>query len=222
MFLESICNCLLGHKGPQTFTRLFSFHAGNAGKRDILKNQRIHYPSIIVIDENNNRLGPLNPRQYLATLDLKKYDLVLVNPKNVPPLARLIPRAMAVEQERRQEEIRSLERRKTRMKEVQFGSSIGEHDRRIRLDHLCEFLEKAYRVKMVVESKGVSKRNPIIKEQLQSSLMSHLREKYGKDLQVISPTESLYGKLTTVLSLATAKPPATKNNKDEIEENKDS
>lgn len=174
-----------------------------------LKNEAIKAPQVLFIDENNLRQGIHSPCDLLAKLDRRRYDLVLVNPNHSPPIVRPIARSVTFHRRQAQEEAASRERLRRREKEVRFGCSMAERDVEIRLGKVTELLRKAYRIRMVVEMRGV-KADVMGRERMQRVVMGRLRERFGGDLIVMSPPESLSGSIVTVIYCASAKAPQTK------------
>lgn len=178
-----------------------------------LTNEAIKVPRILLIDDKGEREGPMSPAAALSRLDRRHFDLVLVNSTHEPPIAKAVSRSRDYQRLRNQAEGQLLERMKRREKEVRFGTAMAEHDIGIRMRKVEQLLEDAYRVKLVVEGghRRAGMGGPTEgKERMHRGLMDALRERYGKNLVVMAPPESLFGNLVTVLHHATAQPPSTK------------
>lgn len=183
------------------------------GLNNFLTNESIKLPQILLINEKGEREGPMSPTMALSRLDRRQFDLVLVNSTHEPPIAKAVSRSRDYQRLRNQAEGQLLERMKRREKEVRFGTAMAEHDIGIRMRKVEQLLEDAYRVKLVVEGghRKAGMGGPMEgKERMHKDLMDTLRERYGKNLVVMAPPESLFGNLVTVLHHATAQPPSTK------------
>lgn len=184
--------------------------------REPLRNEAIQVPEIMFITADNVRQGPMAPSAILATLDRRRFDLVLVNPTHTPPLAKALPRINVYQRASQTATASTLQRLRQREKEVRFGTSMAPHDREIRLGKVRELLRRAYRVRLVVEARGrgaggaMGRVAVMARETMYRELMETLKREFAKDLMVLTPPESLGGSLMTVIYSASATPPSTK------------
>lgn len=169
------------------FSRLYS----------VVKNEAILLAQVLYIDENNNRQGTFNPTELLQRIDRRKYDLVLVNAEHTPPIVRPLPRSSPIPTVRRQA---------IREKEFHFGTTMGKSDRDRRTERVGELIEKAYRIKLVVEGRKGEK---VGREVVMRELINEMRVRFGRDLMVTTP-EMVSGSITCTIYNSKAKPPSTK------------
>lgn len=176
----------------------------------LLKNDDItrKFAMVMLVDDKGTRQpAPVSPATILSTVDRHRYDLVLVNAGHEPPLVRLRPRSAGYERERVQEAAASLQRLRTREKEVRFSLVMAPADRERRLDKARELLAGAYRVRLLVEGGGRDGTSNVQgREQLGRSLLAVFREAHGKDLSVICPPETGVGHWTVTIQSASAEP----------------
>lgn len=185
----------------------------------IRKNDQIKAKSVIYIDPTGKRFDAQSVHHLLKTIDLKQWDLVEVNSSHVPPICKLVSKSESFKRQKAAEEAATRQRLKNREKEIRFGTSMAQHDFNIKLTRVKEILEKAFRVKVVVEPKGAINRSPIAKEQLWRRVLDDLAGQYGKNLVIISAPALELRSLVAVVALANAKPP--RNDSDKIESDDD-
>lgn len=178
------------------------------------KNEFITAKDIFYIDENGIKQGIKPLKEVLGQLDKKSYDLIEVNSEHSPPICKLVSREHTYKRLQSLEEAAMRERYKLREKEIRFGTSMADHDYAIRLRRTSEALEKAFRVKVVVEPKGVLGREALSKEKFWKKIFDDLLLKYGKDLSLVSAPQVEFKNLTATLALLGAKPSALASKED--------
>lgn len=183
------------------------------------KNELINQREILYIDEAGVKHGVQSLRDVLSRIDRKAFDLVEVNSEHSPPICKLISKVQTFKRLQSMEEAAVRERYKLREKELRFGTSMAEHDYAIRMRRASEALERAFRVKVVVEPKGVLGREALSKERLWKKIFDEMVGRYGKELSLVSAPQVEFRNLTATLALLGAKPPsfAAKKGEDEVD-----
>lgn len=194
-----------------TVCRHFSRPAGQSGPL-IRKNDQIKAKNVIYIDPTGKRFEAQNVHHLLKTIDLKQWDLVEVNSSHVPPICKLVSKSESFKRQKSIEEAATKQRLKNREKEIRFGTSMAQHDYDIKLNRVKEILEKAFRVKVVVEPKGAINRSPLAKEQLWRRIIDYLAGQYGKNLVIISAPALELRSLVAIVALSNATPPSIEKN----------
>lgn len=169
-------------------------------------NEAIKSSRIIFIDENGTRHVDQVVPTVLRRIDRKLYDLVEVNSSHSPPICKLVSKTEAFRKQRAIDEAATKQRLKNREKEFRLGTSITEHDYQIRMHRIQETLEKSFRVRVVVEPKGVVNKSPIAREQLWKRVLDELVSKYGKTLNIICPPQIEMRSLAATVALTNWKP----------------
>lgn len=169
-----------------------------------LKNAEIasHYPLIQLIDLQSQRHAATSTASILAALDTTRYDLQLVNTSVDPPIAKVVDRAQEISKARTQKSAAALQKRlamaRSVGKEVQFGTSITAHDFGTKMAKVAELLRKGFRVRFVIEPKGVMARQAGQKEQMHARIVQCL-EAEGICFEVVEPAQLLSNRLTFAL-----------------------
>lgn len=197
-----------------TSCRHFSRPASQSGP-SIRKNDQIKAKTVIYIDPTGKRFDAQNVHHLLKTIDLTKWDMVEVNSSHVPPICKLVSKSESFKRQKSIEEAATKQRLKNREKEIRFGTSMAQHDYDIKLNRVKEILEKAFRVKVVVEPKGAINRSPLAKEQLWRRVIDDLAGQYGKNLVIISAPALELRSLVAIVALSNAIPPSIDNSKTE-------
>lgn len=162
-------------------------------RRQYKTNQDIRDPEIRLVGEDFERISKVANRQvepgiyptrqvisWARDLDL---DLVMISPKAVPPVCKIIEfNKFLYEKKKREKEIKA-KTVKTVVKEIRFGPNTDEHDFAFKLRHARKFLEEGFKVKAYVHFRG---RTIIYKDRGQLLLL-----KLSQELQDLGATEHL-------------------------------
>ena len=136
-----------------------------------LTNSAIKARRILLIDENGINKGEAELQSVLQELDTKSFNLVQVSQTEKLPVCRIEKLKNPLEQKRELKRREQVVRIANKEKEVQLGTSISEHDLEIKLKRMDGFLQKGYRVKVVIECKGLSE-NPRSVDDMQNMILS--------------------------------------------------
>lgn len=128
--------------------------------KDVPINERIRVRQVRLIDEEGNQVGVVDTREALRMAQEREYDLVLVSPNAVPPVARLLDYGKwRYEQQQAEKEARKKAKR-TEVKSIKFRPKIDEHDYQTKLGHVRRFLEEGHKVKITIMFRGREMAHP--------------------------------------------------------------
>ena len=103
----------------------------------------------------------------------EKLDLVMISPKAVPPVCRIIEfNKFLFDKKKKEKEIKA-KTAKTVIKEIRFGPNTDDHDFDFKLRHATKFLEEGAKVKAYVHFRG---RTIVFKDRGQLLLLKFLKE----------------------------------------------
>lgn len=122
--------------------------------KEHLINEEITVSEVRLVGEEGEQLGivPIHTAQELSIE--KGLDLVMIAPKAVPPVCRLMDYGkFRFEQEKREKEAKK-KQQIVEVKEIQLSCSIGDHDFQTKLNHATRFLKSGNKVKVCVRFKG--------------------------------------------------------------------
>jgi len=156
-----------------------------------------------LIDENGAQVGILDTREALRIAREREYDLVLVSPNAVPPVARLLDYGKwRYEQQQAEKEARKKTKR-TEVKSMKLRPKIETHDYNTKLGHIRRFLEEGHKVKVTVMFRG--------REMSHQELGYRLLERIAKDLEGVGFVEmrpEMLGRDMNMVMAPGAKPSA--------------
>lgn len=107
-----------------------------------------------LIGVDNEQIGIVHIDKALAMAAQSGYDLVSVADKADPPVCRLMNFGKYVYEKNKREREQKRKQSVQKIKEVKFHANIDPHDYGIKLNHILEFLEKGYRVKISLFFRG--------------------------------------------------------------------
>jgi len=118
-------------------------------------NSNIPYNSVRVVG-NEGQLGVYKIGDAIQLAEKQGTDLVVINAKSEPPIAKLLDaNKYFYEQQRREKEAAKKQREnQIVIKEMQFRLGIGDNDFDTKLKNIEKFLSKGNKVKCVIRYKG--------------------------------------------------------------------
>ncbi len=117
-------------------------------------NERIRAPEVRVIGPNGEQLGIVSVKNGLDLANKYELDLVEVASQVKPPVCRIMDFSKyKYEQEKREREAKK-HQKQFQVKEIRVKPNIEEHDYKIKLKHLVEFLKEGNKVKISLMFRG--------------------------------------------------------------------
>lgn len=129
------------------------FRKRNTVKKQV--NEFITYNNLRVIGEQG-QLGIMSKNRALDIAHSNKIDLVIINEKSDPPIAKLTNANKYFYEQKRKEKETAKKQRENQivLKEMQFRLTIGDHDFDTKIKNIEKFLSKGNKVKCVIRFKG--------------------------------------------------------------------
>jgi len=118
-------------------------------------NKRIRSQELRLVGDNVEA-GIYSLSEAMDIADGLNLDLVEMNPKAEPPIAKVIDYDKFLYNEKRAKQDREKKQRESRVitKELRFGPNTDDHDFQFKLKHAEKFLKEGNRVKAYVHFKG--------------------------------------------------------------------
>jgi translation initiation factor IF-3 len=117
-------------------------------------NQDIRARQVRVIDPEGNQIGVIPIEQALAAAAEFGLDLVEVSPNADPPVCKIMDYGRyRYEQTKKKHEAKK-KQASFKLKEIKVRPKTGEHDLKVKVDHIKEFLSKKDKVKVTVMFRG--------------------------------------------------------------------
>ena len=117
-------------------------------------NDRIRYPQVRVLDENNEQMGIMPTREAIGMAQDRGYDLILVAPQAQPPVCRIMDYGKFKYEKSKREKEKKNKSAANELKMVRLHPRTGVHDREILTKHSERFLRSGHKVRVVCQFKG--------------------------------------------------------------------
>jgi translation initiation factor IF-3 len=132
-------------------------------------NDRIRFPQVRVIDDQNAQLGVLNTRDALELARERDLDLIVVAPQAQPPVCRIMDYGKFKYEKSKREKEAHKKSASTEMKMVRLKPVTSEHDRDVLVNHCDRFLRHGHKVRVICRFQGRQNAHPEIgRQQLQA------------------------------------------------------
>lgn len=175
------------HKPDNTQKRYFS-------------NEAIKFPQLRVIGADGENLGVLNSRDALQKAIELDLDLVLINPKAEPPVAKIVNFGQFKYQKEKEDRIKKAQSHVTEVKGVRLTPRIAQHDMETRVRQSIGFLERGDKVQVEVLLKGRDKAHPEIVEAVVRSFIAKVKETV--ELRIDQDVQRQGNKFTAIFAKA--------------------
>ncbi len=117
-------------------------------------NDRIRYPQVRVLDENNEQMGIMPTREAIGMAQDRGYDLILVAPQAQPPVCRIMDYGKFKYEKSTRDKEKKNKSAANELKMVRLHPRTGSHDREILVKHSERFLRSGHKVRVVCQFKG--------------------------------------------------------------------
>jgi len=115
-------------------------------------NEKIHTPSVRLINENGDQVGIIPTEKALEMAQTVELDLVEVAPEANPPVCRIMDYGKYKYRQKKRSQQRATHRQQLKMLRVR--PKTEEHDLLVKVRKAREFIEKGHRVTITVQFKG--------------------------------------------------------------------
>jgi translation initiation factor IF-3 len=160
-------------------------------------NMQISAPEVRVIDENGSNMGVLPTAQAVSIAQERGYDLVEVDPRPQPPIAKILNLGQFKYEKEREARKQKSKAKQIEVKGIRLSPRIGAHDLETRLRLAEKFLEEGDKIRVEIILRGREKAHADLARGVIESFVEQLRRKYG--LVVEQPVQNQNGQLTTIL-----------------------
>ena len=153
-------------------------------------NERIKFPQVRVVDQDNNQIGVMATREAIDMARDKGLDLVLVAGQAQPPVCRIISYGkFKYEQSKKKAAPKGKE-----LKMVRLHPRTGPHDRDILVRHSERFLREGHKVRVLCQFKGRENAYPELGKAQMDAIADGLKEvgtvegtvtKQGRDMTMM-------------------------------------
>ena len=167
-------------------------------KRTYFFNLGITVPEVMVLDNDGKNLGVMKPGEGLRLAQEQELDLVLINPKSTPPVAKIIDFGQFKYQQEKEERLKLAHAHVTEVKGIRLSLRISPHDMENRQNQTIEFLNSGDKVKIEIFLKG--------REMQQKPMARAVIEKFINNVNAALPVrqdqeiEYQFNKVTAIIA----------------------
>lgn len=150
-------------------------------------NEKIKAETVLIVDENNERIGPLAVPEAVALAKERGFDLVEVSPKAEPPVCRFIDFGQFKYQKEKEARKQKAQSKEVEIKGVRLSVRIGDHDLDVRRQQAKKFLEKGNKIHIELRLRGREKAHKDMAEAVIQRFVELLKQdfplKYEQTIQ---------------------------------------
>lgn len=122
-------------------------------KNKFILNEQIREKTLLVIDENGNKLGEMTTKEALEIAKSKSMDLVQFSSGD-RPTAKIIDYGKFIYEQKKKNKESRKNQVQIKNKEIKVKPQIGIHDLEVRVKNALEWLESGHRIRFVVLAYG--------------------------------------------------------------------
>lgn len=163
-------------------------------------NELIRFPEVRVIDENEVHLGVMPTTQAIQTAKERELDLVVIQPKAEPPVARIVEFGKFKYEQEKEARKQKAKQKTVEVKGIRLSVKIAQHDIDVRKEQAKKFLDQGDKVKVEIILRGREKRFSDIAGQV----IQHFIIELGKEvpIKIDQPLTKQGGQLTSIVNKA--------------------
>ena len=153
-----------------------------ANTKTFLSNRKILVPEVFLIDENSENVGNIATSKALAMAEESGLDLVMVNPKADPPVAKILNLGQLKYEAQKKAHKERVMQKKIDTKGIRLSVRISEHDFGFRLNQAIKFLTKGDKLKIELILKGREKQHPEKAREIINKFVDNLKKTENLDI----------------------------------------
>ena len=167
-------------------------------KKVFFHNEGISAPEVLVLASDGHKLGIMKVSEATRLAREEELDLVLINPKSEPPVAKIADFGQFKYQQEKEDRIRQAHAHVTEVKGIRLSLRIGAHDAEIRKTQTIKFLNEGDKVKVEIILRG--------REMAQKTLARTVVDNFIKGVNAVLPVrtdqeiESQFNKVTAIIA----------------------
>lgn len=123
-------------------------------------NRQIRASEVFLIDENGEKLGPTAIAEAMRLAQESGLDLVEVNPKAEPPIAKIMDYGQFKYEREKKAHKQKVQQKKVDTKGIRLSVRISKHDFALRVEQALKFFKKGHKLKVDLILKGREKAHP--------------------------------------------------------------
>ena len=162
-------------------------------------NQSIKADAVFLIDENNEAIGKVSLEEALRLANEAELDLVEVNPKAKPPVAKIANFGQLKYEKEKLVHKQKMQQKKVELKNIRLSFRISDHDFDFRVAQAEKFLAKENKTKIELILRGRERQYPKKAAEMVNKFLAKLQEKDNLNIEIEQPLTNQGGRLTMIL-----------------------
>jgi len=159
-------------------------------------NNRIRVPQVRLIDETGKFLNVVNVEEALSLARSKGLDLVEINPKENPPIVKIMDFGQFRYEETKKEKDKNKNVKKRGLKTIRLSLRTGKHDLEIKVGQASKFFQEGHKVRFEMLLRGRERMHRDLAEKTINELVKSL----GENMIIEQPLSQQGGKLNIILT----------------------
>jgi len=141
-------------------------------------NRQIRAKEVRLIDETGKQVGIVPLEEALRMAEEKGLDLVEIAPQANPPVCKILDYGKFIYEQKKKEKTARKKQREhaIEVKDIQLSTRIDEHDLKVKLKHMREFLEDGDKVRVRIKFRGRENIRPELGDKLVHRIMEELSD----------------------------------------------
>lgn len=162
-------------------------------------NAQIRVPELSVINEDGENIGTIETSVALQMAVDAGMDLVEVNPKGNPPVAKIMDFGHFKYEREKKAHKQKLQMKKVDTKNIRLSVRISEHDFDFRLNQAEKFLAKDNKLKIEIMMRGRERQHPQKAMESINRFIDNLKAREGLNIEVEQPLTRQEGRFNIIL-----------------------
>jgi len=176
------------------------FHRTEAKEQIFFKsNAQIKAPEVFLIDETGESIGVMDTAEAIARAKELDLDLVEVNPKGNPPVAKIVDLGQLKYEREKKAHKQKMQQKKVEIKAVRLSFRISDHDTELRLNQSIKFLSKGDKLKVELLLKGREKQYPQKAAEIMNEFINKLKAVPDFNIELEQPLTKQGGRFTMIV-----------------------
>ena len=159
-------------------------------------NEMIRIPNVLLIDEKGNNLGVMPTHQALQKARDVGLDLVEVNPKEKPPVCKIMDYGKVKYEKEKIAHKQKIASKKIEIKGVRLTFKIKGHDLEMRIKQANKFLDNGNQVKIEMVLKGREKAHSDNAKSVIENFITGL----GENIKIIQPVQKQGSRFSAIVA----------------------
>ncbi|MFH1412450.1 MAG: translation initiation factor IF-3 [bacterium] len=163
-------------------------------------NQQIKVPQVFLIDADGVNVGPTDTDKAVEIAKEADLDLVEVNPKASPPIAKIMDYGQFKYENDKKIQKQKVKNRKSDTKDIRLSVRIGSHDFNFKLEQAKKFLLKGSKLKIELRLKGRERQHPNIGRDVVNKFIEELKKVEEMQVEIEEALTKQGGKFNILLA----------------------